>query len=206
MDQIFLDVLREGAKEVDSGAAFIGVADELSIQLLVASEGDASSLLVVIVEQFFVSGIEFANALVGHPVYAVNSEFGETNGTVTVNVNGSEIDINKGLEGTRHVSEKLALTMCLNSLFKFFSTDFAVLVEISQLCDLVPQVSHDLLVLLESGLIPVTFAFNDGVANGQAFEVVLVQETIVVNVVHVPDDEFDSVVPRVSHYWFLGLY
>jgi len=198
--------LREGAEEVDGGAAFIGVADELSVQLLVASEGDASSLLVVIVEQFFVGGIEFANALVGHPVYAVNSEFGKTNGTVTVNVNGSEIDIDKGLEGTRHISELLALAMCLNSLFKFFSTHFAVLVEISQLCDLVPQVSHDLLVLLESGLVPVTFAFDDGVANGQAFEVVLVQETIVVNVVHVPDDELDAVVPRVSHVWFLGLY
>merc|ERR1711983_164253 len=154
--------------------------------------GNASSLLVVIVEHFFVGGIEFANALVGHPVHAVNSEFGKANGTVTVNVNGSEIGVNKGFEGCRHISECFALAVGLNSLFK-----------ISQLSDLVPQVSHDLLVLLESGLIPLALAFNDGVTNGQAFEVVLVQCTIAVNVVHVPDDELDAVVPRVSHYWFL---
>merc|ERR1711874_247685 len=191
----------QGAEKVDGGAAFIGVADELSVQLLVTSKGNASSLLVVIVEQFFVGGIEFANALVGHPVHAVNSEFGKANGTVTVN--GSEIGVNKGFEGCRHISECFALAVGLNSLFKFFSADFIVLVKISQLSDLVPQVSHDLLVLLESGLIPLALAFNDGVTNGQAFEVVLVQCTIAVNVVHVPDDELDAVVPRVSHYWFL---
>ena len=73
------------------------------------------------------------------------------------------------------------------------------LVEISQFSDLVPQVSHDLLVLLEGGVVPLAFALNDGVANGQAFEVVLVQEAVVVNVVHIPDDELDAVVPRVSH-------
>ena len=51
MDLSSLVDLREGAEEVDGGAAFIGVADELSVQLLVASEGDASSLLVVILSE-----------------------------------------------------------------------------------------------------------------------------------------------------------
>jgi len=74
---------RKGAEKVDGVAALVGVADELSVQLLVTSKGDASSLLVVIVEQLFVGGIEFTNALVGHPVHAVNSEFGKANGTVT---------------------------------------------------------------------------------------------------------------------------
>ena len=73
------------------------------------------------------------------------------------------------------------------------------LVEVSQIGNLVPQVSHDLLVFLECGFIPVAFAFNDGVANGQAFEIVLIQETVVVDVVHVPDDELDSVIPWVCH-------
>ena len=69
------------------------------------------------------------------------------------------------------------------------------LVEVSQIGDLVPEVLHDFLVLLEDGLVPFTFAFDDCVANGQTFKVVLVQETVVVNVVHVPDDELDAVVP-----------
>ena len=73
------------------------------------------------------------------------------------------------------------------------------LVEICQLSNLVPQVSHDLLVLLESGIVPLTLALNDGVANGQAFEVVLVQGAVAVNVVHVPHDELDAVIPGVSY-------
>lgn len=40
--------LWEGAKEVNGGAALVGVADELGVELLVAGQGDASGLLVVI--------------------------------------------------------------------------------------------------------------------------------------------------------------
>merc|ERR1712045_1071839 len=69
-----------------------------------------------------------------------------------------------------------------------------------QLGDFVPQVSHDLLVLLESGFVPVTLTLDDGVADGEAFEVIFVQCTVAVNVVHVPDDELDTVIPRVSHF------
>ena len=35
------------------------------------------------VEQLVVGGIKVSDALVGHPVDAVNPEFGQTNGTVT---------------------------------------------------------------------------------------------------------------------------
>ena len=41
---------RKGAEKVDGVAALVGVADELSVQLLVTSKGDASSLLVVILK------------------------------------------------------------------------------------------------------------------------------------------------------------
>merc|ERR1712018_1088711 len=174
-----------------------GVANELGVQLLVAGKGDATGLLVVVIEQFCVGIV--LDAFVGHPVDAVYPEFSKADSAITINVNSFEIYVNEGLKGARHIIEGLAYTVCLNSLLKLLGTDFTVLVEISQFSDLVPQVSHDLLVLLEGGVVPLAFALNDGVANGQAFEVVLVQEAVVVNVVHIPDDELDAVVPRVSH-------
>ena len=69
------------------------------------------------------------------------------------------------------------------------------LVEVGKIGNLVPQVPHHLLVLLELGVFPFSLSFDDGVADGQALEVVPVQDAVVVNVVHVPDDEFDAVVP-----------
>merc|ERR1712186_276940 len=86
------------------------------------------------------------------------------------------------------------------------SGNLSILVEVSQFSDLGPQVSHDLLVFLEHGFIPVTLAFNDGVADSQAFEITFVQCSVAVNVIHIPDDEFDAVIPRISHcslIWFV---
>jgi len=73
------------------------------------------------------------------------------------------------------------------------------LVEICQFGDLIPQVCHDLLVLLEDVLTPLSLGLDDGVADSQALEVVLVQEPVVVDVVHIAHDELDAVVPTVSH-------
>ena len=73
------------------------------------------------------------------------------------------------------------------------------LVEVSQLGDLVPQVGHDLLVLLVPVFAPLALALNDGVPHGEALEVVLVEEAVVVNVVHEADHELDAVIPGVSH-------
>lgn len=73
------------------------------------------------------------------------------------------------------------------------------LVEICQIGDFVPEVGHDFCVLLVGGVDPVTLALDDGVPDGQALEVVLVEEAVVVDVVHVADDELDTVVPAVSH-------
>jgi hypothetical protein len=56
------------------------------------------------------------------------------------------------------------------------------LVEVSELGDLAPQVLHDLLVVSEALSGVLAPAFNDGGAESQALEVVLVQVAIVVNV------------------------
>jgi hypothetical protein len=56
------------------------------------------------------------------------------------------------------------------------------LVEVSELCDLAPQVLHDLLVVSEALSGVLAPAFDDGGAESQALEVILVQVAIVVNV------------------------
>jgi hypothetical protein len=56
------------------------------------------------------------------------------------------------------------------------------LVEVSELSDLAPQVLHDLLVVSEALSGVLAPAFNDGGAESQALEVILVQVAIVVNV------------------------
>jgi len=185
----------KGAKKKTGIARLIGIANELSVQFLVTFQSNTTGFLVFIVEQFFVGSIELADGLVGHSVHTVNSEFSKSDGTITVDINGLENAGYKGLKGRWKINICLSNTIILDGFCEFISANFVVLVEVSQIGNLVPQVSHDLLVFLECGFIPVAFAFNDGVANGQAFEIVLIQETVVVDVVHVPDDELDSVIP-----------
>jgi len=185
----------KGAKEETGIARLIRIANELSVQFLVTFQSNTTGFLVIIVEQFFIGSIELPDGLVGHSVHAINSEFSESDGTVTVNINGLENAGYKGLKGRWKINICLSNTVTLDGFCEFVSANFIVLVEVSQFGNLVPQVSHDLLVLLECAFIPVTFAFNDGVANGQAFEVVLIQRTVAVDVVHVPDDELDAVIP-----------
>jgi len=187
--------LGQGSEEVASVALLIGVADELSVQLLVTGKGDSTGLLVLIVEELLVGSIQLSNGLVGHPLDAVCPVLVDSNSAVTIDIDGPEDCVNKVFESCGQLSEWLADGSSLESLLELLDGNLSVLVEVSQISDLVPQVLHDLLVLLELGVIPFAFAFDDCVANGQTFEVVLVQETVVVNVVHVPDDEFDAVVP-----------
>jgi len=187
--------LWQRSEEVAGVALLVGVADELSVELLVTGEGDASVLLVLSVQELVERSIQVSNGPVGHPLDAVSSVLVDSNSAVTVNINSSEKSVNESLEGLGEIVVALSYTMILESLLKLISGHLTVLVEVSQVCDLVPQVLHDVLVLLEAGLIPLAFSLDDCVANGQTFEVVLVQEAVVVNVVHVPDDELDAVVP-----------
>jgi len=185
----------QGSEEVASVALLIRVANELGIKLLVTGEGDASSLLVLLVEELVVRSIELSNGLVGHPLDTVCPVFIDSYTAITIDINSSEKSVNECLEGLGKILVALSYTMVLDSSLKLLSGHLSILVEVSQLGDLVPQVLHDFLVLLELGIIPFALALNDGVADGQAFEVVPVQDAVVVNVVHVPDDEFDAVVP-----------
>merc|ERR1712112_35005 len=104
--------------------------------------------------------------------------------------------INEGFESGSHISEGFVHTIFLDSGSEFFCINLTVLIEISQLSNFVPQVSHDLLVLFEGSLVPVTLALDDSITNSQTFKIVLVQRTVAIDVVHVPDDELDAVIPR----------
>merc|ERR1711963_191750 len=106
----------ERAEEVASIARLIRVANELSVQFLVASQSNTTGLFVVIVEQFFVSGIKILDVFVCHPVYAVNSVFCESNSAVTVNINGFESTSDEGFEGRGQLIISLISAVCFNSL------------------------------------------------------------------------------------------
>lgn len=56
------------------------------------------------------------------------------------------------------------------------------LIEISQVGDFVPEAAHDVLIFRQFGWIAFAFAFDDAGTHSHAFEIVLVQEAIVVNV------------------------
>ena len=73
------------------------------------------------------------------------------------------------------------------------------LVEVGQLRDLVPEIPHDLAVLLVPLVAPLPLGLDHRVADGQALKVVAVEEPVVVDVVHEADDELDAVLPAVRH-------
>ena len=77
--------------------------------------------------------------------------------------------------------------------------DLACLVEVREIGDLVPEVGHDLGVLLVGLLAPLALALDDRVLDGEALEVVLVQEAVVVDVVHVAHHKLDAVLPGEGH-------
>lgn len=189
----------EGAKEEASVASLVRVANEVGVKLLVTFKGDSSLLLVIIVQKLVISIIELLDGLVGHPLNTVASEFVDSNGAVTININGFEKAVNECFESGWELGIALAHAIVLNGFFKLISGDLTILVEVSKFSNFSPEVGHDLLVFLEDILAPLSLGLNDGVANGQALEVVLVQEAVVVNVVHVPDDELDTVIPAVCH-------
>merc|ERR1712141_505991 len=88
----------KGAKEETGIARLIRIANELSVQFLVTFQSNTTGFLVIIVEQFFIGSIKLTNGLVGHSVHAINSEFSESDGTVTVNIKCSELIFNEKFE------------------------------------------------------------------------------------------------------------
>lgn len=100
----------------------------------------------------------------------------------------------------RKVSIRLPFAGHFNAFIELIDGNFAILVEVSQFCDLAPEVGHDFLILLVDIFAPLSLGLNDGVPNSQAFKVVFVEETVVVDVVHVADYELDTVIPAVCHF------
>jgi hypothetical protein len=56
------------------------------------------------------------------------------------------------------------------------------LIKIGQFGDLLPQAAHDVLVATKTGWATVALALNNASPHGHAFEVLLVQEAVVVNI------------------------
>ena len=73
----------QGAEQVAGVGVLVGVADELGVELLVAVQGDAALLLVVLVHQLVEGLVELADGLVGHPVHAVDPELVNADVAVT---------------------------------------------------------------------------------------------------------------------------
>jgi len=190
----------EWAEEVAGVAVLIGVGDEVSVELLVAGLVDAASLLVVLSAELVEGSIDVLDISEGSPGDAVKAVLINANQTVTVDVNGLELVFDEGLEGRGETFVLLALAVGLDSLLEFLDGDFTVLVEISELSNLVPEIGHDLLVGSEGLGGELAVSLDQGDADGKAIEVVLVEEAIVVDVVHVPDDVLDTVIPAVSHF------
>lgn len=190
----------EGSEEVHSVALLIGVGDELSIELLVAWEADATDLLVLFGEEAVVSIIDLLDVREGRAAYAVQPVLINADDTVTININSLKGVGNETLECSREISVGFATAVFLNSLLEFFNSYLAVLVEVSELSNLIPEIVHDLGVGGVGGIFEHATSLDEGGAKGKADEVILVKVAIVINVVHVPDDEFDTVVPGVSHF------
>ena len=189
----------EGSEEVDSVAAFIRVGDKLGIELLVAGEADATGRLVLSREKLVVSVINLLDVREGSAAHAVKPVLVNANEAITIDVNSLKVVGNETLEGSREISIGLAAAIVLDSKLELFNCDLAVLVEVSELSDLIPEVTHDFQVSGVGFVAEETASFNEGGAEGQAHEVILVKVAVVVNVVHVPDDELDAVIPGVSH-------
>ena len=122
---------------------------------------------------------------------------------VTVNINRPELGLDEEFESLWQLLIGLPLTSSLHSLHELLRVHFIVLVEVSDLTDLLPEVDHHVLVLLVLDGVPVSLPLQDGVPHCQTLEVVLVEDAVPVIVVHVPDGDLvvshhDSNVPHLT--------
>jgi len=190
----------EWAEEVHSVASLVRVGDELSVELLVPVEADATGGLVLGRKELLVGVVDLLDVGEGSAADTVQPVLVNTDQTVSVNINSLEVVGNEALESLGKLSVGLARAVLLDGFLELFHSYLTVLIEISEVGDLVPEVVHDGLVLGVVALIPHTTALDQGVAQGKALEVILVEVAIVVNVVHVPDHKLHTVIPGVSHF------
>jgi len=183
------------AEEVAGGDALVRVPQELGVHILISGQREVT-VYAYLAESF----VQWFNSRDGHSVDAVVSELIQTNGTITVHVDCSELSLDEELECLGEIAVGLALAGSLHSSHELLGVHLSVLVEVSDLGNLVPEVAHPALVLRILVWAPGSLALHQGVLHGQALEVRLVQHPVVVNVVHVSDDKLDSVGPGVCHF------
>ena len=104
---------------------------------------------------------------------------------LTVNIDCSELSLNEELESLRELIIGLAFARGLHSLHKLVGVNLVVLVEVGDIADLLPEVDHHLLVLLVLLRAPFPLTLKDGVPHSETLEVILVQDSVTVIVVHV---------------------
>jgi len=190
----------EGAKQEPGWAVLVSVGDEFTVKVLVSGEGDSSGLLVFLGKESIESFIDVLDVRGGGAADTVQAVLAQADDTVTVNVNGFEVVGDESFEGRGELGVFLAGAVGLDGLLEFFNGNFLVLVEIGEFSNLFPEGVHDFFVAGEQSGVPFAFALDEGNADSQAVEVVLVQEAVVIKIVHVPDDELDTVFPGVSHF------
>merc|ERR1719474_1502668 len=125
---------------------------ELSIKLFVSCKSKVSRL-----SNFFERFIENFYTGVGHSTYTIIAELFQSNRAVTININGPKLSLNEKLERFWQILVSFPLASRLNSTHELFGVNFSILIEICNLCNLLPQVYHHSLVFLVSDCVPVSF-------------------------------------------------
>lgn len=190
------------AVQVDGWALVALVTHELSVQLLVSLQGNSSLLVVFVADEVVVGLIDLLDVINSDSGDAVVTVLLYADQAVVVDVHHLVVGIDESLHGLGEIGIGLAQAGRSDGLLELFGGDLAVLIEIGKGGDLVPQSLHDGAVLIQASWVDGALALDDGGTQSHALEVIVVQEAVVVNIVHVTNDEFDALIPRVAHFDF----
>lgn len=190
------------AVQVDGGALVALVTHELGVQLLVSLQGDSTALVVFVADEAVVGIIDLLDVLQGEPGDAVVTVLLYADQTVGVDVHHLVVGIDESLHGLGEVGVGLSNAGSFDGILELIGGDLTVMIQIGKGRDLIPQSLHDGAVFVQASWVDGALAFDDGGTQSHALEVVVIQEAIVVNVVHVADDEFNTLFPWVTHFDF----
>lgn len=193
----------DGAVQEDGRALLILVTHELGVHFLVSLQGDSTALVVFVVDELVVGFIDQLDVIQSNSGDAVVTVLFYADEAVGVDVHHLVVGIDESLHGLGEVGVRLANAGQSDGLLELLGADLTILIEIGKGRDLIPQSLHDGLVLVQASWVNGALALDDGGTQSHALEIVVVQEAIVVNIVHVTDDEFDTLIPRVTHFDFV---
>lgn len=196
------DLFWDGAVQVDGRALVALVTQELGVQFLVSLQGDSTALVVFVADELVVGIIDLLDVIQSNSGDAVVTVLFYADQTVVVDVHHLVVSINESLHCLGEIGVWLSKAGGLDGILEFIGSDLTILIEIGKGGDLIPQSLHDGPVLIQASWVDGALAFDDGGTKCHALEIVVVQEAIVVNVVHVADDEFDTLFPWVTHFDF----